>query len=97
MFADKRKAEEILLTMLEVSGILNESVRDVQKACSTAEFEEYRGYVGRTMGEIFWALRALGEAYPDLTAGLLNDEASPEWRSGEIERRLAHRAKLSER
>lgn len=52
MFEDKNIARDVSGLMLEIGRKLDASLIEVQKRCSVAEFECYRGVVGQLMGEI---------------------------------------------
>ena len=69
MIRDKTIAAEISALMLELGGLINESLASVQKRCSAAEFELYQKACDTLLMDILMELmNPIQELHPDLPA-----------------------------
>ena len=79
MIVDKEIAKRVVAVLDECSERINETIRDVQRACSDEEFKQYRQAAGVVMGYI----------YTDVVAPL--HKQHPELEPEELKRRDAKR------
>ena len=64
---DKKIAKEINNVMLNLGDQLNNSVQMVMENCSEQEFKNYRGSVGKIMGEMLLEImNPIYKEHPDL-------------------------------
>ena len=67
MISNNQIAQEINQLMLEYGAKLDSTVAQVQRRCSSQEFEAYREAVGKVMGYMFFEIMSpLYEAHPNL-------------------------------
>ena len=67
LFENESIAQNVSELMLDIAKMLDTSLVQVQKNCSTTEFEQYRQVIGRLMGEMLTeVMNPIYSRYPKL-------------------------------
>jgi hypothetical protein len=67
MIADRELAEHLVARMRACTGLLNDTIIEVQQRCTEEELAAYRLAVGHVMGEVLsQVLQPLRARHPDL-------------------------------
>jgi hypothetical protein len=70
MIDDRATAKSIMDSLMQVSGIVDDSILLVQNSCPEPDFRRYRRKMAKVLGEIFDVVYAIHAQFPELCPDL---------------------------